>query len=163
MNNWVRSGFILLVCLVSLLVVILQSPAVAQESSTFVMERISVAVGATKSTSASFENTAVVAQESPSGANSFCNTGFVNSLGYWSVLGDLPVPIRLTVGINELDPGSLDLSWTGVDDVFQVYRAFTPEDILNPANLYQETMVCAAMDNNAFQSDIIFYKVVPRP
>ena len=63
---------------------------------------------------------------------------------------------------NELDPDLLDLSWTGAEDTFQVYRAFTPEDVLNPANLFLETVTCSEMDTTANQSDIFFYKVVPK-
>ena len=57
----------------------------------------------------------------------------------------------------------LVLLWTGAADTFQVYRAFTPEDILDPANLYTESASCDSMDGNASQSNIIFYKVVPKP
>ena len=146
-----------------LLVVILQPATEAQKSENFVLDGVSVGAGSTKSTSANFENTVVAGEVSPGGAASFCNSGFVMSLGFWSALGDIPVSIQLMARQNEMDPGSVDLSWTGAADNFQVYRAFTPEDIFDPANLYAESATCDSVDGSASQSDIIFYKVVPTP
>ena len=135
----------------------------AQESSTFVMDRVSVSVGAARATSTSFDASITISQESPVGGASFCNTGFVNSIGFWSILGDLPTPILLQMALNETNATDLDLSWTGSADTFEIYRDFSPVAVVAPGNLYLEATDCSTIESDALASDVIFYRIVPKP
>ena len=142
------------------------SAAWAQQSTNFSMDRISVAAVGTTASSTNFETTVVAGQDSPSGASSSCNLGFTNSLGFWSVLGDLPVPIELHLDKNDSDPSVVELSWSGADDVFYLLRSDSPVNLVeNPPeeNLYLETLLCDAIDDQASASDLLFYLVVPEP
>jgi hypothetical protein len=133
------------------------------ESSSFIMERVSLSAAGQTVASTDYETTIVFGQNSPSGAASNCNSGYVSSFGFWSALGDLPVPIQLRVAKDSTDESTVDLSWTGSDDVFQVFRSFTPHDVLDPANLDLEISECSASDPQAGAGDLIFYRVVARP
>ena len=144
-----------------MLIVVAIWPATAQQSANFSMDRISVTAVANTASSTNFETTVVVGQNSPSGASSFCNTGFINSTGFWSVLGDLPVPIQLRVDKNT-DPTAVDLMWTGADDTFQLFRSTSPVNVTDPTNLQLETPLCDASDTDASGSNILFYNVIPR-
>ena len=135
----------------------------AQESASFRMDRLTVAGGAGSSSSTSFAMTVLAASEGPVGSSSFCNAGFVNTLGFWSVLGNAQVPVRLQVGLVPETPADVDLAWTGAADTFEVYRADLPEDVLNSNNLLEETAVCEAEDSLASSADLLFYKVIPKP
>src|SRR5215831_11834539 len=73
------------------------SPAAAQESPSYVMNRITLTGGSQTLDSPSFEATVTIGQEGPAGAASVCNASWTDSLGFWSLLGDLPVPVVLTV------------------------------------------------------------------
>lgn len=139
----------------------LQLVAAAQETGIYVMDRMSLATASGRMTSPSYESTTVVGQIGLAGTASSCEDN-VSSFGFWSALGDLPVPIRLNIQRNAVDPGSVDLTWTGASIQFQTYRAFSPQDVLNPMNLYSEPFACAMTDGRAIDSDIIFYKVVPK-
>lgn len=149
----------------SVFLVLLASPASADtpDSTTYRMDRVTVAAGATMTTSSTWDNSVVISQEGPNGVASFCGQGAVASFGFWSVLGDIPMPIRLDTRQNGLDPLDIDLLWSGNASSFQVYRTFTPDNVLDPVNLYAETANCDLIDLNAIDSDIIFYKVVPKP
>ncbi len=103
-----------------------------------------------------------IGQDSPAGASSFCNTGFIASIGFWSVLGDLPVPIWLQVAKNPADPSAVELSWSGAHDAFEVYRAVSAQNVLDPTNLFTQTSSCAVSDDRALASNIIFYNVIPQ-
>ena len=137
--------------------------AFAQSSATFAMKRLSIIAGSAIMTSAHFSTDMVGPQESPVGGASFCNVGSRTGLGFWSVLGRISVPIVLTARRSTVDPLDIDLSWSGAEPAFQVYRAFTPADVLNPGNLDRETSVCSATDTLASQSDLMFYNVIPKP
>jgi hypothetical protein len=140
------------------------SPVAAQSSAHYVMKRITPSSGAQVSTSPHRKNSIVAGSVSPPGAESFCNTGYVNSLGFWSVQGALPVPIQLNAKRNTLDPtGSVDLMWSGADALYRVYRAFSPQNLLDPANIDRETPACDGTDTRGYQSNIIFYTVVRKP
>ena len=124
---------------------------------------VTVTAGATITSSAIYENHVVVAQESPAGSISQCNTGFRMNLGFFSVLGDAPVPIILTARMNLSDTDAIDLQWTGSDDAFQIFRDVAPQDLLNPANFIHETVTCSATNLMTPSADVIFYKVVRKP
>jgi hypothetical protein len=125
------------------------------------MKRISIAGGAAQTTSIMFDNSVVAAQPSFVGAASFCSAGSVVSLGFWSLLGDIPVPIRLHAGVNPLNQVDVDLFWTGNEPQFALYRSVSPQDVLNPANLVLQTNACATTDSQVPLSDLVFYKVIP--
>jgi len=141
---------------------LLASSAVAQSSASY-STRVSWVGGSAPMVSTNFASTLVGPQASPSGAASVCNTGTEASLGFWSVLGRLSVPIVLTAQRGAADPLDVELYWSGADAGYEVYRAFGPLDVFNPANLDRETTLCSATDSLAFQSDLIFYNVVRRP
>jgi hypothetical protein len=152
------------VCLVVALVIALVAPASAQSSAHFSMKRIAAVSGSATMMSTNFNTGVVGPQESPSGGASFCNFGNEVGLGFWSVLEDISVPIVLTGHRSQVDPlHVVDLSWSGDEPAYQLYRAYTPSDVFNPANLDRETAQCAANDELASQSNIIFYSVIKKP
>jgi hypothetical protein len=132
----------------------------AQESPSYSMDRVTAISMGTTVSSSNYETTVVMGQDSPAGAASYCNSGFIGSFGFWSVLGDLPVPIRLEVEKDSGDPSVVQLSWSGADDLFQVFRSLTPDNVLDPINLDGETAACAAADSQAGTADLIFYKII---
>ena len=89
------------------------------------------------------------------------HVGYQQSFGFWSVLGDLPVPIRLQVDKSVQAPLTVELEWSGATERFELYRAFAPQDLVVPQNLALVTSQCVASDENASASDIIYYSVVP--
>ena len=157
-----RTGFVFLVSL-AVAATIGTDGAAAQESPNFVMKRVSLAGGAARLASADFEASLVVGQESPQGGSSLCNFGYTNSAGFWSVLGDLPTPIRLDIVHDDTNPDDIDLLWTGSVSVFQVHRDFSPESVVAPGNLYTETMECSLLEDDTIAADVIYYRVVPKP
>ena len=149
-------------CGVSLLIVLV-TPAAAQSSAHYSMKRISLVGGSANMASSSFTANAVGSQESPVGGASFCNVGPATGLGFWSVLGHVAVPIVLSAQRDTADPGNVDLFWSGADPTYQLYRAYTPSGIFNPANLEAETSSCSTTDPLALQSSLIFYSVIRKP
>ncbi len=138
-------------------------PASAQESASFVLERLTIAGASQTIASARYETTMTVGQESPAGAASICNVSLTASLGFWSVQGELPVPVILTVMRNPVDPQAIDLTWTGNTPTFQVFRDYTPQNLVSLANLERVTALCSATDALAFQSNAIYYDVEALP
>ncbi len=140
------------------------APLAAQESPSFRLERITVASGASSASSTSFSMSILAAEQGVAGSSSFCNSGFLNTLGFWSVLGNMAVPIRLRVSLDPLSAPDAALIWTGDADTFQVFRANSPEDVLNANNVIEETASCDALDALPMATaDILFYKVAPKP
>lgn len=137
--------------------------ASAQESASYTLERLSIAGASQTIASARFETSITVGQESPAGAASICNVSWTDSLGFWSIEGDLPVPIVLTVARNPVDPLQIDLSWSGNASLFQVYRDYTPQNLVSLANLERVTALCSATDALAFQSNVIYYDIESAP
>ena len=157
------SGRVPLLAMGFLVGVVAVVPVGAQESPNFRIERITVASGTATVTSANFDNSIVIAPAGPSGAGSRCNVGSQNSLGFWSILGDVPVPIRLELRPGATVPEDVTLSWTGAAGEFQVFRAFAPDDVTNLNNLLAETPQCAAQDTTATAASIVYYQVIPTP
>jgi hypothetical protein len=145
------------------LLMVLVSPAWAQSSAHYSMKRIAMVSGSASLTSSHFSTNVVGPQESPSGGASFCNVGRKTGLGFWSVLGQISVPIILTAQRNAADPLDVDLTWSGAETTFQLYRAYAPANVLDPGNLDRETTQCSATDQLAFQSNEIFYSVIKKP
>ncbi len=143
-------------------VLMLSTLVLAQTSTSFKMRVSATAVGQTVSAASNnYQTTVVLGQESLAGALSFCNGGYRTSLGFWSVVGDLPVPIQLLVDKDPADSEMVDLSWSGADDGFEVYRATSPEDVVDPANLDSLSSSCAASDAT-HGADILFYRITPQ-
>ena len=128
---------------------------------TYVMTRMTTGAGAATMASSGYQTTLLVAQASPQGAGSACNSGSIDSFGFWSVLGDLPVPIILRVQRNGADPDAIDLAWTGTDSDFQVCRDVTPQNIC--AHPYAFTTDCHYTDPGATAADAVFYSIIPKP
>jgi len=148
---------------VLLLIVSAGTSVVAQQSAHYSMERVTVAAVADTASSTHFTTTVVIGQESPAGASSFCNAGFRSSMGFWSILGDLPVPIVLQLGKQAGDPSTIDLIWSGADSSFAVYRSADAATVLNPENLFLEVPVCQATDLVTGTPNLVFYNVVAGP
>ena len=118
----------------------------AQESANFKLERMTLAATSGPATSANYATTITFAQEGPAGSLSRCNDGFLQSTGFWSVLGESPVPVRLTLGRNAADRTHPDLVWSGSSSEFTVYRATVPMSIIDPFNELVVTSLCATTD-----------------
>ncbi len=136
------------------------SPLAAQ-SVTYVSDRTTAVAGAATMTSSGYESTVLVAQQSPTGAASACNAGNISSFGFWSTLGDLPLPIVLRVQRNPTDPGAIDLTWTGADSEFQVCRDISPASVC--ATPFAFSFVCQFTDTQASGQPTLFYNVIPKP
>jgi hypothetical protein len=134
--------------------------AQAQESASFRLDRITFAAGAGPVSSASYTTTITFAQEGPVGSISRCNDGFLQSTGFWSVLGETPVPVWLNVDKNAVDPTQVDLGWSGSSSQFSVYRAEFADSLLEPINLILTTSDCAVTDAPP-PASITFYLVSP--
>ena len=93
------------------------------------------------------------------GSVSFCNQGPLLTAGFWSLLGDTPVPVFLDVS---LDPGSsskVQLSWSGSASIFEVFRAAAPHAVPTPDNTLMLTSTCGAADSPP-ESNVITYSVI---
>ena len=135
------------------------SLAQVPESMNFKMDRFSVAAIAQTATGpTTYGTTVVVGQDSAVGATSACNNGFRTSVGYWSHLGDLPVPIQLQAGKSA---GTMELYWSGGDSAFEVYRAPSSSNLVSPGNLYEITSSCTTTDSLAQAPAVHFYLVIP--
>lgn len=134
-------------------------PTLAQESASFRMERVTTSATAATASSTSFGMDVTFGQEVPVGSASRCNLGFVQNLGFWSVLGRSDSNIRLTV-THGATPAEVALEWTGSSDAFTVYRSDLPGMIAAPANVALTTTECAAADLPP-EAPIAYYVVLP--
>jgi hypothetical protein len=131
-----------------------------QESASFRHERLTLASSAGPVSSASYVTTITFAQEGPVGSVSRCNSGFLQSTGFWSVLGESPVPVWLIVDKNGMDPTNVDLAWVGSSSLFTVYRSDVAESLIDPMNVLLTTPDCAVTDAPP-ESVVTFYLVRP--
>ena len=133
---------------------------VAQESANYRLERITIAATADPVSSASYAMTVTFAQEGPVDSISRCNDSYLQSTGYWSVLGETPVPVFLRLDRNDANPALPDLMWTGSASEFTVYRSASPIEVVDPVNEVASTTLCAVTDvpPPAF---IVYYLVLP--
>lgn len=129
----------------------------------YVLDRVTVVAGSGSLSSTTLESKLIVGQESPGGGSSACNSGYRTSLGFWSVSGEMPVPIELAIRRSLSNPQDIELSWTGADPLFGVYRDSAPTDVANPVNLYHQTGLCVFTDEFAAQDPILFYLVLVQP
>jgi hypothetical protein len=139
----IRPNLLRIVPLLALFVV---ASTPAQESSNFKLERLTLAATSGPATSANYATTITFAQEGPSGSLSRCNDGFLQSTGFWSVLGESPVPARLMLGRNIVDRTHPDLMWSGSSSEFTLYRATVPMSLIDPLNEFLVTSSCATTD-----------------
>lgn len=142
---------------------ILANPIIAQSSAHYRTERVVLAAGAAAASSASFETSVILSPETSIGASSTCNRGYRVSLGTMPFAGTIPVPIDLSVRHSQSDPQDVELTWTGADADFRVYRGSSASALSNTFNLYEETDLCGFTDISAQQEPVIFYLVMPRP
>jgi hypothetical protein len=130
------------------------------ESTNFKMDRFSVAAVAQSATGpTNYSTTVVLGEDSAVGATSACNAGFRTSLGFWSHRGDLPVSIRLRAA---KDGGDMELSWSGTDPNFEVYRSSLPGNVVHPGALIGVTSTCTTTDSLAQTPSLFFYQVIPQ-
>ncbi len=141
--------------------VAVESPALAQESASFVMNRFTVSATASRTMSTRFDMAITFAQEVPVGGASLCNVGFVQNLGFWSVLGHSDAPILLQVDHAVGNPADVDLEWSGSSDSFTLYRSAFPDSIMALPNIALITPECFAMDAPPPEIDVIYYLVLP--
>ena len=89
-------------------------------SASYCMQQTTLNGGGGLSTSASYRMNASLGQESVIGVSSSPN--YVLQSGFWSFQGSGLVPVLLTVHKNGTTPADPDLSWTGNNAPYAVYR-----------------------------------------
>jgi hypothetical protein len=92
-------------------------------SASYCMQQTTLNGGGTTSVSpvgTNFRLTASIGQESVIGVSSSPN--YVLQSGFWSYYGSGLVPVLLTVHKNGVTPANPDLSWTGNNPNYSVYR-----------------------------------------
>jgi hypothetical protein len=135
-------------------------PASAQESASFVMKRVTLAATGAVAASPSFEMRLTLGQAGPVGAVSRCNDGFHQSAGFWSVLGDRPVPMVLLVSKDPGNPGGVILSWSGSAPQFDLYRSSAAGTLLDPGSFVGSVFGCTTADLPP-DTPRTYYQVVP--
>jgi hypothetical protein len=133
----------------------------SQESTSFRMERVTLASSADQASSTSFATSITLGQEVPSGSASACNIGYVQTLGFWSLFGNAPVPQLLRVEHDPLDPWGVRLTWSGSAASFEVFRSELPVDVEEPGNVILNTVACEATDSPPVEPELVYYRVLP--
>jgi len=124
------------------------------------MERVTFSSAGGTATSADYATVVTFGEVGPTGAASACNAGFATAAGFPSVLGTPPVPVVLQVA--EGAPGTIQLSWSGNDDAFDVFRGTLSASVGEPGNLLLTTSGCDAMDAPP-PDELLFYIVRAHP
>lgn len=132
-----------------------------QESEHYTIDDLTVVSAAGRASSDRFEAVVTFAPGTPAGSVSACNSGFGASLGFWSALGDPPVPNLLFVALDEVDPTQTALSWSGSAARFDIYRSTSPQAVTDPLNLLATTTDCFAFDDKPMDGPIVYYNVIP--
>jgi hypothetical protein len=135
-------------------------PAAAQASASYSMERVALSAAGSSSSSASYATTSAVQWDSLSGATSFCNAGYVTSLGFVTARGPLAVPTRLHMSKTYSTPSAVRLTWSGTASFFRIYRAKSAQQLVDASNLAGFSLDCNGADSEE-PGDLLFYKVVP--
>src|SRR5262249_501900 len=107
-----------------------------------------------------FDMRVTYGQTVPVGAVSQCNDGYLQTAGFWSVLGDQPVPLMLFVDYDTANPEGVILTWTGSSSQFDIYRSSAASSILDPGNLTTTAYACTTADLPP-AARCNFYQVVP--
>jgi hypothetical protein len=127
------------------------------------MERVTVSAVTGTSSSARYSTTALIAQSPVSGAASHCNQGFISGIGFWSVTGNVSVPIELQLVFDQPLPDTVDLLWSGAEERFRLFRSSTPQDVTDPTNLVIETPSCGFVEVKPPVPGVQFYRVLVAP
>lgn len=136
--------------------------ALAQQSDSYGMERVTLSAAGAAATSPSFGMRVVLAEQGPAGGMaSLCGAAWISRAGFLSLLAGGPVPVELTVDRPSIAPLAIELSWSGTDEAFDVRRAFDAGTIGDPGSLYETVGACGAEDASPTDSDLIFYLVLP--
>lgn len=95
-------------------------PGALSQSASYCLQQATINGGGAASTSTSFRLTGSLAQESVIGVSASPN--YVLQSGFWSYYGSGLVPVLLRVRKNGTTPANPDLSWTGNNSPYSVYR-----------------------------------------
>ncbi|MGD8376422.1 MAG: hypothetical protein PVF68_09785 [Acidobacteriota bacterium] len=133
----------------------------AQESPGYVADRTTVAAVAGRAASTGYVLELTAGEIHPAGSGSYCNLGFTDSTGFWSVLGDTEVPVVLQVGQDPLDPDNALLEWSGSAASFDLLRSSLATEARDPLHLLTTTAGCDAADPDPPAPSIFYYVVVP--
>jgi hypothetical protein len=97
------------------------------------------------------------------GTSGVCPAGKTGSLGFWSFRAPTKVPVLLTMN-KTFNGGSgqydVELTWTGLSTLFEIYRNTSPVALIEPGKLWQTTNLCNETDQDAYPFDILFYSVI---
>lgn len=119
----------------------LSLPAHAQATSAnYRLQPVTVNGGCAPTTSATHRLNASLGQESTVGASSAPH--FIVQSGFWSFLGSTVVPVVLTANRDAVQPATVDLSWSGNNASYSIYR--------NTACASVFASIVATTANNAF-------------
>jgi len=153
--------FALAVALISISTVLASTrPARAQESDHFVMTRVTLAATGAVASSPTFDMRVSLGQAVPVGAVSRCNDGYHQTAGFWSLLGDQPVPTLLMVRNDPMNPGGVILDWTGSASQFDLYSSTTAPTLLDPGSFARSVFGCTTADRPPV-TPRIYYQIVP--
>lgn len=141
-----------------ILALVAATHADAQSSTNFRMDRVTVTSGAETVSSLNYSIAITYAQEGPVGSISRCNDSFLQSTGFWSILGETPVPVQLHIGRDGTDRTLPALTWSGSSSEFTLYRATMPQGVVDPPNETLVTSSCAAVDTPPLAS-VVYYVV----
>ncbi len=75
------------------------------------------------------------------------------------MFGEIPAPLFLRLQPGATDPSVVELTWTGSDPVFEVYRAESPVGVAVPVHLLLTTSSCATADVPPAVAPIIYYLI----
>jgi len=151
----------LAVAFISIVIVLASTgPVRAQESDHFVMTRVTLSATGAVASSPRFGMRVSLGQAVPVGAVSRCNDGYHQSAGFWSVLGNQPVPIVLTLAKDAANPGGVILNWTGSASQFDLYSSTSAPTLLDPGSFARSIFGCTTADLPPV-SPSIYYQIVP--
>lgn len=122
------------------------APVYAQQSPSFLMQRVTLAVTGAVAASTSFSTRVTFGQTVPVGAASRCHDGYHQTAGFWSILGDQPVPATLVVAKDPGNLGGVILSWSGSASQYDVYRSSLATSVLDPGNFVSSSFDCTKPD-----------------
>ena len=135
-------------------------PASAQESERYVMRRVTVAATGAAASSTTYDMRVTLGQAGPVGAVSRCGDGYQQTAGFWSLLGDQPVPNLLFVARDGGNQGGLVLTWSGSASQYDLFRSADPTAVLEPGSYVRTVRACSSIDLPP-ASPRLFYQVVP--
>ncbi|MDH3628425.1 MAG: hypothetical protein OEV00_14665 [Acidobacteriota bacterium] len=116
-------GFCQVVFGMLLIAVLCTGPALAEVASSpsYVLQQTAVDGAGTESSSGSYVMNGAAVQKATIGTSA--SPAYVLQSGFFSYLGSGLVPVVLTVDKDAIDPQDIDLSWSGNNDPYSVYRS----------------------------------------